>query len=77
MLTLSGKIFSDLEESGSSGGSDNFDILSIRLRSNVYSQKKKKKKKIYMQIKYIKWKVKMGVNDPRSIFFTLTRLNGD
>ena len=53
MLTLRGKIFSDLEESGSSGGPDNFDILSIRLRSNLYSQKKKKKK-IYMQIKYIK-----------------------
>ena len=29
----------DFEGSGSSDGSDSFDILSIRLRSNVYTKK--------------------------------------
>ena len=69
MKTLSGKISRDLT------------ALVVQIALIFYQldwdQMYIPKNNIYMQLKYIKWKVEMRVNDPEVLFFTLTRLNGD
>ena len=69
MKTLSGKISRDLA------------ALVVQIALIFYQldwdQMYIPKNNIYMQLKYIKWKVEMRVNDPEVLFFTLTRLNGD